>query len=163
MKLRRITPALCVAICVVMSGCGAQEEAQIEDNVVESVGAKTQAEAEPPVEKSSAVDALGDETEKELLLATDAFEPPFPDRIELFVSPKRQGRSTKKSADGINNAVELLGFVNVDGQRVVLSINGFVSPLAEGSQEAGIEVISIQPPSVVLQRGRQRWQVNLGY
>jgi len=101
------------------------------------------------------------ETEKTLAQVTDSFEPPFPDRVELFVAPKRQGRGVKKSADGFDNAVELLGFVNVDGQRVVLSINGFVLPLAEGSQEAGVEVISIQPPAAVLQRGRQRWQVNL--
>ena len=32
---------------------------------------------------------------------------------------------------------------------------------AEGDQHLGIEVISINPPGVVLQRGRQRWQAPL--
>jgi len=159
--------ALCGAICVVLCGCGAQEETPVEDNlvenVVESVAAKPQAEIVPPVEESDANDASTDEIETEDIPepVADAFESPFPDRVELFVAPRRRGRGVKKSADGVDNAVELLGFVNVDGQRVVLSIDGLVSPLAEGSQEAGIEVISIQPPAVVLQRGRQRWQVTL--
>jgi len=157
--------ALGGALCLLLCGCGAQEEIPIESRVVENIAAKPQAEVEPSEEEPGTVETLGDENEIENISepVADAFEPPFPDRVELFVAPKRQGRGVKKSADGIDNAVVLLGFVNVDGQRVILSIDGLVSPLAEGSQEAGIEVISIQPPAVVLQRGRQRWQVNLEY
>jgi len=162
--------ALGGAICVVLCGCSAQKEIPVEnvvenvvESVVENVAAKPQAEIVSSVEESDANDASTDEVETEDISepVADAFESPFPDRVELFVAPKRRGRGVKKSADGVDNAVELLGFVNVDGQRVVLSIDGLVSPLAEGSQEAGIEVISIQPPAVVLQRGRQRWQVTL--
>ena len=58
-------------------------------------------------------------------------------------------------------SVELLGFVNVDDHRVVLSINGAVYPVAVGESQLGVEVISIQPPAVVLQRGRLRWQATL--
>jgi len=159
--------ALCGALGVVLCGCGAQEEILVEGEVVESVAAKPQAEVEPLVEEAGAKEAPVTETkgedENDLPQASDSFEPPFPDRVELFVAPKRQGRGAKQSTDGIQNAVELLGFVNVDGQRAILSIDGLVSPLAEGSHEAGIEVISIQPPAVVLQRGRQRWQVKLEY
>lgn len=157
--------ALCGAIGVVLCGCGAQEEIPVEVNVVESVAAKPQAEVETSVEEASAEETSGDENKTEDVPQPEAasFEPPFPDRVELFVAPKRRGRGEKQSANGIDNAVELLGFVNVDGQRVILSIDGLVSPLAEGSHEAGIEVISIQPPAVVLQRGRQRWQVKLEY
>ncbi len=160
--------ALGGAICVFLCGCGAQEEIPVESNVVERVAAKPQAkikpsEEEPGSEEPGSEEPSVDETENISEPVADAFESPFPDRVELFVAPKRQGRGAKKSADGIDNTVELLGFVNVDGQRVILSIDGLVSPLAEGSQEAGIEVISIQPPAVVLQRGRQRWQVNLEY
>jgi hypothetical protein len=88
------------------------------------------------------------------------YKPPFPDRVELFVPPKRQGGLMLKEGES-EDAVELLGFVRLDRQKVVLSINGQVTPIAEGASEYGIEVISIQPPNVVLQRGRQRWQASL--
>jgi hypothetical protein len=107
------------------------------------------------IEQESNVTELGQESLK------IAFEAPFPDRVNLFQAPKRQGKGATKSSDRSETAVELLGFVDVDGQRVVLSIDGMVSPIAEGDKQYGIEVISIQPPTVVLQRGRQRWQTSL--
>jgi len=89
-----------------------------------------------------------------------AFEPPFPERTNLFQAPKRKGGG-RSSSQGLSEiSVELLGFVNVGGQRVALSINGMVWMVAEGEKQNGIEVISIQPPAVVLQRGRQRWQAS---
>jgi hypothetical protein len=89
-----------------------------------------------------------------------AYQPPFPDRIELFVPPKRHGGMVLTEG-GSEDAVELLGFVKLDKPQVVLSINGLVTPIYEGGNQYGIEVISIQPPKVVLQRGRQRWQASL--
>ena len=88
------------------------------------------------------------------------FNPPFPDRTKLFQAPKRQGGSRVNSHDPSESSVELLGFVNVNGPRVALSINGLVTTVAEGDTQQGVEVISIQPPAVVLQRGRQRWQAS---
>jgi hypothetical protein len=55
----------------------------------------------------------------------------------------------------------LLGFIRLDRQQAVLSINGQITQIAEGGAQDGVEVISIQPPNVVLQRGRQRWQDSL--
>ena len=86
------------------------------------------------------------------------FEPPFPDRISIFQAPRRQGRNRIQQSGQSEAAIELLGFVNVDGPRVALSFDGHVKTAAEGESYFGIEVISIQPPAVVLQRGRQRWQ-----
>ncbi len=88
------------------------------------------------------------------------YQPPFPDRVNLFVAPKRERNNMLSNQDD-GESVQLLGFVNVVGHRVVLSIDGVVFPVAEGDTEAGIEVISIQPPMVVLQRGRERWQAAL--
>lgn len=88
------------------------------------------------------------------------YTPPFPDRVDLFVAPKRQGGAPSQQGEG-QDAVELLGFIKLDRSKVVLSVNGQVVPIAEGATEYGIEVISIQPPMVVLQRGRQRWQASL--
>jgi hypothetical protein len=92
--------------------------------------------------------------------AVAAYQPPFPDRVDLFVPPKRVGGVRMKEGD-TEEAIELLGFVRVDRPKVVLSINGEVHPIYEGGSQFGIEVISIQPPKVVLQRGRQRWQASL--
>lgn len=130
-------------------------KAEIPTALVMPSAEKPEAEDSPKVEEPV---SKPDEQPSSLEVA---FQPPFPDRINLFQAPRRQ-RSGRTEAKGqAESAVELLGFVNVDGQRVVLSIDGLVSPLAEGSEHFGIEVISIQPPTVVLQRGRQRWQASL--
>jgi hypothetical protein len=92
--------------------------------------------------------------------AVAEYKPPFPDRVDLFVPPKRQGGMRLKEGES-EESVELLGFVDVERPQVVLSVNGQVVPIAEGAAQYGVEVISIQPPKVVLQRGRQRWQASI--
>lgn len=88
------------------------------------------------------------------------FTPPFPDRLEIFEPPKRAQTSVKRD-DEHGQSVELKGFIDVDQPRVILSIDGVVSPVPEGGEKYGVHVISIQPPSVVLQRGRNRWTATL--
>ena len=92
--------------------------------------------------------------------AVAAFTPPFPDRLDLFEAPKR-AQSTVRRDDEHGETVELKGFINVDEPRVVLSIDGVISPVPEGGERYGVRVIAIQPPSVVLQRGRNRWTATL--
>jgi hypothetical protein len=89
-----------------------------------------------------------------------AYEPPFPNRTDLFVPPKRVGGVASAQNTG-DNAVLLMGFVRVDQPKAVLSINGEIAPMAAGESRFGVDVISITPPNVVLQRGRQRWQTTL--
>jgi hypothetical protein len=88
------------------------------------------------------------------------FTPPFPDRAELFEPPHNSAGVVRREEDH-GATVELKGFVNVDGQQVVLAIDGVVSPIPEGGEKYGVQVISIKPPSVVLQRGRSRWTASL--
>jgi hypothetical protein len=88
------------------------------------------------------------------------FVPPFPDRLELFEPPKR-AQSTVRREDEGGETVELKGFVNVDKPRVMLLIDGVIAPIPEGGEKYGVQVISIQPPNVVLQRGRSRWTATL--
>ncbi len=92
--------------------------------------------------------------------AVTNFSPPFPDRTELFEPPKRAASSVRRD-DEHGESVELKGFITVDKPRAVLSIDGVISPVAEGGEKYGVQVISIQPPSVVLQRGRSRWTATL--
>jgi len=88
------------------------------------------------------------------------FVPPFPDRTDLFQPPKRT-QGTQHRSETSEGLVELKGFVNVDEPRVVLSIDGAIAPLPEGGEKYGVQVISIKPPTVVLQRGRNRWTASL--
>ena len=41
------------------------------------------------------------------------FHAPFPDRVNLFQAPKRQGKASANSIGQTESSVELLGFVNV--------------------------------------------------
>jgi hypothetical protein len=88
------------------------------------------------------------------------FKPPFPERSDLFEAPKRAQDAVRRD-DEHGQTVELKGFVNVDQPEVVLSIDGVLSPVPEGGEKYGVHVISIQPPKVVLQRGRNRWTATL--
>lgn len=145
---------LCLAVCAV--GCSHEEAAPPEAAV--SVAAPAPG---PPVAKTESKPTPAPElaNAKETKVAA-AFAPPFPDRVELFEAPKR-AQSTVKRDDEHGESVELKGFINVDQPRVVLSIDGVISPVAEGGEKYGVRVIAIQPPSVVLQRGRNRWTATL--
>ena len=88
------------------------------------------------------------------------FDPPFPHRTELF-EPPRGGQGTVRRDEEHGETIELKGFVDVDGPQVILSIDGVLSPIPAGGERYGVQVISIHPPSVVLQRGRNRWTASL--
>jgi hypothetical protein len=92
--------------------------------------------------------------------AVAEFQPPFPNRTELF-APPRGGQGTVRRDEEHGDTIELKGFVDVDGPQVVLAIDGVISPIPEGGEKYGVQVISINPPHVVLQRGRSRWTASL--
>lgn len=90
------------------------------------------------------------------------YKPPYPDRSQLFQSPRVRrsslaGRGTRDRAQ----RVQLRGFVNLDGIRAILIVNGETNSMAAGDVSDGIEVISINPPRVTLQRSRVRWTETL--
>jgi hypothetical protein len=87
------------------------------------------------------------------------FNPPFPER-ELFEPPKGAQSAVRRDEEH-GQTVELKGFITVDEPKVVLSIDGTISPIPEGGEKYGVKVISIQPPKALLQRGRNRWTATL--
>lgn len=101
----------------------------------------------PPVEKAKAPVA--------------EYVPPFPDREDLFAPPQRTHVAKHTGGDDQENLVELKGFVNVKEPKVILAIDGVFTPLSAGHEKYGVQVISINQPSVVLQRGRSRWTATL--
>jgi hypothetical protein len=93
--------------------------------------------------------------------STAEFDPPFPARTELFAPPRGAGQGTVRRDEEHGETIELKGFVDVNGPQVVLAIDGVISPIPEGGEKYGVQVISINPPQVVLQRGRSRWTASL--
>jgi hypothetical protein len=165
---------LCCAIWAVCAGCGeAVVEAKVEVEVAplpapmgvpaqEVNQDKTSAEAQ----ELSGSEEESKETPKETPQeepAQTTFVPRFPDRVELFQPPKRQNKGLANAQGQQRTIVELLGFANVDRQFALIAVDGLVAPVAEGGEYSGIEVIKIQPPTVFLRRGRERWQTALTY
>jgi hypothetical protein len=146
----------CVLCAAAVAGCQSAAEP------VAITPATAAADVSEPTAKPANSDAKspGVAEAAEQPLAAAEFSPPFPERVELFEAPRR-AQSTVRRDNEDGETVELKGFVNVDAPRVVLSIDGVISPIAEGDEKYGVQVISIQPPSVVLQRGRNRWTATL--
>lgn len=168
--MNRYRHTLAAAVCCALSlfFLDGETQQQLENAPVTHIEGSSLATATSKADKSSEENADEKSTldEQAASLEADgaelklAFEPPFPERTNLFQAPKRQKIGRTKSNGQLETSVELLGFVNVDGQRVALSIDGLVTTIAEGGEAFGIEVISIQPPSVFLRRGKQRWQAS---
>jgi hypothetical protein len=157
--------SLILLLVAALSGCGAAElPPQTAAMAPTAAPAKLQPQLldeVPPTEPSEPVKPAPEPEPPAVVETKPAeFEPPYPNRENLFLAPKRS--STHAQTPGsVEQTVELLGFANVEKQKVILSINGEVFPISVGEQESGIEVISIQPPAVVLQRDRERWQATL--
>jgi hypothetical protein len=153
--LKRCAWPICLAIG--LSGCQAGDEPV---GAAETVAAaNTAAAVTRPAPKA---DGLARAKQEPDVAPTSVvqFSPPFPERLELFEPPKR-AQGTVRRNEELGESVELKGFITVDEPRVVLSIDGVISSVPEGGEKYGVQVISIQPPTVVLQRGRDRWPATL--
>ncbi len=89
-----------------------------------------------------------------------AFEYPFPGREEIFLPPEKKPRDVETQLRS-DEGVELMGFADVGGARVILKIDGIVTPLRVGESRGDVRVLAIDPPKVVLQRAQRRWTESL--
>jgi hypothetical protein len=143
---------------IVVVGCSSSDESAVDATAAEETAPVTSASATQPVATAPTTPELADAQAPATAVAE--YSPPFPGRDELFEAPKR-AQSTVRHDDEHGESVELKGFINVDRPKVVLSIDGVISPVPEGGEKYGVQVIAIEPPSVVLQRGRSRWTATL--
>jgi len=158
----RAKKTLNVVLCAtaLLVGCqSAVDEPVMNQTPIEATSATASAQPAVAAAKPSNAEAT-DPPASTAQVAGKEFTPPFPDRTELF-EPPRRAQSTVRRDDESGNTVELKGFVNVDGHRAILSIDGVIAPVAVGDEKYGVQVISIDAPSVVLQRGRSRWTATL--
>jgi hypothetical protein len=147
-----------VCMSAALYGCSSSSEPVAD---VPANGANAVAAAAPTTQPVSAKPHAPELANDQPTVATIAeFAPPFPGRVELFEPPKR-AHSQVRHDDEHGSSVELKGFINVDEPKVVLSIDGVISPVPAGGEKYGVQVIAIEPPSVVLQRGRSRWTATL--
>jgi hypothetical protein len=155
-NLRFILLLLCMGAGIV--GCHTDVQPEPESVAADQGHASTPPTTSAAQEAASRTPDVANPKETKAVAAS--FTPPFPDRLELFEPPKR-AQGTVRRDDEHGETVELKGFIDVDQPKVVLSIDGVISPVPEGGEKYGVHVISIQPPSVVLQRGRNRWTATL--
>lgn len=161
-----LAAAVCCALSLLFLGDETQQQLEIvtvtstEEASLTTASSEADKSSKESIDDKTSVDEEVTQSDADVEEHKLAFEPPFPERTMLFQAPKRQKLGRTKSNGQSETSVELLGFVNVDGQRVALSIDGLVTTIAEGGEAYGIEVISIQPPSVFLRRGKQRWQAS---
>ena len=144
-----------LSLCVLI-GCAQQPEpiASPEPAVSEPV------DAEPIEPAPAAPDPKPEAETEDPAVQQAAWTPPFPNRSNLFQPPRYTGRVARSNEEG-SEAVVLMGFADLGTPMAVLEIDGVVSPLAEQGETSGVEVISIAPPRVVLQRGRTRWTASI--
>ncbi len=151
--------ALVTTLGVLLSGCQLSDDPLAIESVAEVVTAPTSEKSPTPPAEPLAESTPPDNVAVASVAAD--WKAPFPDRVDLFQAPRHQSKGVVRSDEQDSDAVDLLGFVNVHSPRVVIMVDGQVAPVAQGDQHMGVEVISIHPPTVVLQRGRQRWQASL--
>jgi len=156
--------------CLLIVGCGSPEVEDVPLESAETVAPElletesilpTPADQGIVSEETATADAAYPVIPAEQSAST-IYEPPNPERVELFSPPSNGSSETGQGRRDGQGTVELIGFVDVGGQKAVLKIDGLISPIASGEIRHGIEVISIQPPTVVWQRlGSRRVHASL--
>jgi hypothetical protein len=86
-----------------------------------------------------------------------AFQPPFPPRNPFQLPDGKAVLAQRREAVVQQINLKLKGFVNVSGTRAVVEIDGKLETLAAGDKRGSIEVLEVTPPTLMLQRGPNRW------
>lgn len=148
-----------LSLCLALAGCSQADEPIVEAPPVAAAPRSESAPTEAPhgAQPSAAPDVAESQKPGN---AVAEYTPPFPQRLELFDPPKRAVGASRRD-DGEGESVELKGFIDVGEPRVILSIDGVVSSVPAGGEKYGVRVISIAPPTVVLQRGGPPWPATL--
>ena len=92
-----------------------------------------------------------------------AFEPPFPDRTDLFAQPNanKVAAVVRERREQSGPDLQLKGFVNVGEPRAMLRIDGELWIARAGESRAGVEVVTITPPQVTIKRDEKNIELSL--
>ena len=157
--------ALLCAGCVRSNGAAPDQSDPEVTDVTLTSGQDATETAAGEAGSSETEDAAGSTSAKEAEsgheeASSEGFQPPYPHRQDLFAQPNIQ-QLPQTARPREQSEVELKGFVNVDGVRALLQIDGDVTAIREGEAQSGVKVLTIAPPQVILQRGRVRWTIGL--
>jgi hypothetical protein len=143
---------------VTVLGCSSADESALEPPASTAAAVMVSTRSDNATDTKAAKQGLADQAPKTASVVK--FTPPFPQRVDLFEPPQRAQSTVRRDGEH-GETIELKGFIFVDEPLVVLSIDGVVSSIPQGGEKYGVQVISIEPPTVVLQRGRNRWPATL--
>lgn len=149
----------CLFALFLSLGCNGSEEAPAA--VTPTPKAATATEKTPQGSGSKGSEKKSDKEQAKAKQVSNSYTPPYPNRNNPFQPPMNMPLANIGNSRDQNSSVLLVGFANVGEPKVVLAIDGVVSPLSNGEEIAGVQVISIAPPNAVLQRGRNRWTASL--
>jgi|GEM_PF-4477999 len=143
---------LALAALLLFAGCSAANAQQADDTKSDT----------PTVNEHTDV-AGGEDGESQPIPA--GFVPPFPKNEDFFTPPQLDAAlvsNATKSADGTPQ-VRLLGFVKIEGgeDRALVQIGTLTDVVEPGHVLQGVEVISLQEPTITLQFNGARWTVNM--
>lgn len=95
--------------------------------------------------------------------AAEKYVGPFPHRTNPFALPNTESAATAaKQRETVKQAEErLLGFINVDGRKALLQVDGKIWAAQKGDTRDGIEVVDVTPADVTLRRDGATWQLTL--
>jgi hypothetical protein len=143
-----------VALLLAILGCSSDSPAAGSSKTASAASAQTtQAQASPPPQPTARANPGAWHLPRDYKL-------PFPHRTEMFVPPD-QTVAAKTVREVAGTELALKGFVEFEGRRVVLEIDGKVVCLGEGEQRHGIAVVAVNPPQVTLQHHGRQWTESL--
>jgi hypothetical protein len=159
--MRLLLPCLLTGLTAAIAGCNSATEttAAVPATPAAPIATAPVVESPKPAVSAAHTPELADPKETNAAQVVE-FTPPFPDRLELFEPPK-SAQNTVRRDDEHGESVELKGFITVDEPRVILSIDNVIAIIPEGGEKYGVRVRSIQPPKVILERGRNVWPATL--
>jgi hypothetical protein len=162
----RIT--LAVAIALGAMGCGrravSQQQTSADDKPESTAIVPASEVGEKATPKTSARSSRLPQDAKPAVTPTvEKYVGPFPHRSNPFALPNADSAATAaKQRETVKQAEErLLGFINVDGRKALIQIDGKVWAAQQGDRRDGIEVVEIAPAKVTLRRDGATWQLSL--
>ena len=145
------------AFAMTFTGCSSDEEAESKSADVKKAGAVTAKKAEKKVATNPAEDNDAD------------FIAPFSETRDPFAKPKykpiskfNSGTTVEVAKDLPPRLVRLVGFVNVDQPKAMLSVdNKRIKLFKVGDEFDGVKLESIESDGVFLTFGKHRWAQRL--
>jgi hypothetical protein len=96
----------------------------------------------------------------ETAVETAEFQPPYPQRQELF-KPPRGDEPAAAQAQPRETVIQLKGFAQAGELKAILRIDGHLTALRVGQAVGTLELVSITPPQVTLRQDGRSWVESL--